>query len=292
MVGVNAGGPIQNATSASVDADIKGAQTEVRVFGKLDKIGSIYDSDIPCTATIGWLLYDGANEANAKLTGTNMATNFLSNPQDDFPVGIGAGTAEGVDALGGSGITINNAVVSNYSATMSVGDIPSAECTFLGSSMSSGSSSGSILDLGNGLAPVVKPQDITVSLSGFSNDAMVTDACWQSVTVDASFARENVRCLGSAVPLKFVQLPIVGSMTLSGNVQAFGSPNLAGIADGTRAADLGSASVSAGGIGFTITNAIIANQSVSIGLDDALTIELTLEAEFGGANSANGISIT
>jgi len=300
--GVSVGGvPLENVISVSCDADIAAAGTDVRIFGSLARLGVNYSSDIPCTVSIGWLLWDGANEGACGLGGVHMASEFLADPVLSEKTVIVSSGAEGADGGGGAlgGLTFNNCAVSNYSATFAVGELPSAECELVGSSVESGGAAAAVIPNNVDGVYALKPQDVVVAIGTFGGDMFMspTTFCAQSVSVDLPLARENVECLGSATPLKYVQFPVTATLTVSANTQAYGSIDLSTITDGTRQPLVGEVSVSCasgtGSIGFALKGASVASQSLSIGLDDAETIETVFEAQVGGKDSTtNGLYLT
>jgi hypothetical protein len=293
---------LDRVISVSCDADIAAAGTDVRIFGSLARLGVNYSSDIPCTVSIGWLLWDGGNESACGLGGTHMASEFIADPVLSEKTVVVSSGAEGVDGGGGSlgGLTFNNCAVSNYSATFAVGELPSAECELVGSSVIAGGGAGAAIPTASDGVFALKPQDVVVTIaSSFGGDMFMSSSvfCGQSVSVDLPLARENVECLGSATPLKYVQFPITATMTVSANTQEYGSINLVTIADGTRQPFVGDVSVACasggGSIGFSLKGASVASQSLSIGLDDAETIETVFEAQVGGADATGqGLYLT
>ena len=300
--GVSVGGTsLDKVISVSCDADIAAAGTDVRVFGSLARLGVNYSSDIPCTVSIGWLLWDGANEAACGLDGTHMASAFITDPVASEKTVIVSSGVEGADGGGGGlgGLTFNNCAVSNYSATFAVGELPSAECELVGSSVIAGGAATASTALAPDGVYALKPQDVVVTIGAFGGDMFMSASvfCAQSVSVDLPLARENVECLGSVTPLKYVQFPITATMTVSANTQEYGSINLVTIADGTRQPFVGDVSVSCasgtGSVGFSLKGASVASQSLSIGLDDAETIETVFEAQVGGAAATDkGLYLT
>lgn len=287
--------------SVSCDADIAAAGTDVRIFGSLARLGVNYSSDIPCTVSIGWLLWDGANEQACGLGGTHMASEFLDDPVLSEKTVVVSSGLEGEDGGGGGlgGLTFNNCAVSNYSATFAVGELPSAECELVGSSVIAGGSAGAAAPTAGDGIFALKPQDVVVTIGAFDGDMFMSGStfCAQSVSVDLPLARENVECLGSATPLKYVQFPITATLTVSANTQAYGAINLVTIADGTRQPLVGDVSVACasggGSIGFSLKGASVASQSLSIGLDDAETIETVFEAQVGGKDATGqGLYLT
>ena len=305
--GISVGGTnLDRVISVSCDADISAAGTDVRIFGKLARLGVNYSSDIPCTVSVGWLLWDGTNEVTCGMGGTHMASNFIADPVLSEKTVIVATGEEGEDLAGAAvstnGLTFNNCAISNYSATFAVGELPSAECEFVGSSVLAGGSADVTAPTAIDGVFALKPQDVVLTIAAGLEIDMFSDSatmCAQSVSVDLPLARENVECLGSAVPLKYVQFPITATMTVSANTQDYSATlDLTTIADGTRQPFVGDVSVACasgtgGSIGFSLKGASVASQSLSIGLDDAETIETVFECQVGGASATDqGLYLT
>lgn len=282
---------VDRCISFSCDVDLAGAGTDVFIFGQLKKLGTVYSSEIPCTATVGWYLYGTTNEALCGLTGANVASNFITNPNTTYDVSTSF-SDDGVDGGTGSGLTFTGGVVTNYTATISVGEIPSAEVEFTCTGITGNAGSDAVIPTITPPAlPVTRPEDVTVTVGTFNLDSIMgTTFCPQSVTVNAPFAREEVQCLGDDLPTRFVQFPLTASISLSVNTQSYGAPDFSGIIDGTRSAQEADVVVAIGGSGavtFTLKNASISSSSISAGLDGAETMEMTYESSIGDAAEVN-----
>jgi hypothetical protein len=290
-------GSVDRCISFSCDVDLAGAGTDVFIFGQLKKLGTVYSAEIPCTATVGWYLYGTTNEGLCGLTGANVASNFITSPNTTYDIGTSF-SDDGVDGGAGSGLTFTGGVVTNYTATISVGEIPTGECEFTCTGITGGSATAATIPVvAPGTLPVTRPEDVTVTVGTFALDSIMgTTFCPQSVTVNAPFAREEVQCLGQALPTRFVQFPLEASISLSVNTQSYGSPDFANIINGTRSLDTGDVTVAVGGSGgvtFSLKNASIASSSISAGLDGAETMEMTYTASIGDASdTGSGLVIS
>ena len=137
--------------NASFEVDIAGSRQDIREFGKLARIGTLVDSDLNATASIGYLLTDGENEHHLGFEITDSLTgNFVGNvqgisgfltesdPHKERNVFI-CTVGEGKDAFAPESwedrtehdvVGLGNAFVSDYSVELSVGDIPRADVSF------------------------------------------------------------------------------------------------------------------------------------------------------------------
>lgn len=288
---------VDRCISFSCDVDLAGAGTDVFIFGQLKKLGTVYTAEIPCSATVGWYLYGSTNEDACGLGGANVASNFITSPNTTYDIGTSF-SDDGVDGGAGAGLTFTGGVVTNYTATISVGEIPTGECEFTCTGITSGAgTAATIPTINEGELPVTRPEDVTVTVSAFTLDSIMGSTfCPQSVTVNAPFAREEVQCLGQDLPTRFVQFPLEASISLSVNTQSYGSPDFAAIIAGTRGLDTGDVTVAVGGTGaitFSLKNASISSSSISAGLDGAETMEMTYTASIGdAADIATGLTIS
>jgi len=307
------GSDLKRVDTFSADTDVASAREDVRVFGQLARLGVQYGSEIPCTVSVGYHLNDGTNETLIGLPVGNMASLFLADPQGtELIVGAAVG-AEGEDAFStwtAAGIVgFGNAAVSSYSATFAVGEIPRADVEFSASTMKASAGSTvagvSVNDLnapvgglsatqpssGNFASLALKPQDISVTISSGADGELIsssTELCVQSATVELPLGRESVECLGSSRPLKYIEFPINATCSITANMQEYSDADLTSLALGTK--DAGTCDITiqaAGAIGFELRGAVLDSQSISIGLDDAETIEMTFSAQIGGASNVD-----
>lgn len=298
---------IERADSFAGSTDLAGGRTDVRQFGSLSRLGYFYGSEIPCTVTVGYHLGDGTNEAHCGFdTSGNFIGSILLDPAGSEKTVGASSTDEGIDhadVAGGLGsVGFGNCAQSSYTATFSVGEIARAEIEFSASSMATDGGACGVDDLGvpvGTVAPVavgtgaftslaIRPRDITVTIS--SNSEMMLDSlnmCVQSATAEVSLNRETVECLGRARPYKYVQFPVEATVTISANAQDY---NTASLTDLIKTNPVGSddnitvAINNAGdGIGFELRGASVNSESISVGLDDAETIETTFVAQIGSA---------
>lgn len=134
--------------NVSFEVDIAGSRQDIREFGKLARIGTLVDSDLNATASIGYLLTDGENESHLgfeikdSLTGDFIGnvqgiSGFLTEADKYKERNIFIATvAEGKDAFAPESwedrtehdvVGLGNAFISDYSVELSVGDIPRAD---------------------------------------------------------------------------------------------------------------------------------------------------------------------
>lgn len=134
--------------NVSFEVDIAGSRQDIREFGKLARIGTLVDSDLNATASIGYLLTDGENENHLgfeikdSLTGDFVGnvqgiSGFLTESDAHKERNIFVCTVgEGKDAFASESwedrtehdvVGLGNAFISDYSVELSVGDIPRAD---------------------------------------------------------------------------------------------------------------------------------------------------------------------
>ncbi len=135
----------------SFEVDIAGSRQDIREFGKLARIGTLVDSDLNATASVGYLLTDGENEHHLGFEITDSLTgNFVGNvqgisgfltesdPHKERNVFV-CTVAEGKDAFAVESwedrtehdvVGLGNAFISDYAVELSVGDIPRADVSF------------------------------------------------------------------------------------------------------------------------------------------------------------------
>lgn len=135
----------------SWEVDIAGARQDIREFGQIARIGTLVNSDLNATCSVGYLLTDGENEHHLgfeikdSITGNFVAKNqaisgFLSeNPlfreRNIFVVVVPEGQdanapAAWTDRTQHDVIGFGNAFLTDYSVELADGEIPRADVSF------------------------------------------------------------------------------------------------------------------------------------------------------------------
>lgn len=142
---------LQRIDNFSWEVDIAGARQDIREFGQLARIGTLVNSDLNATFSIGYLLTDGENEHHLgfeiknSITGAFVPKNqAVSGFLTEHPLYrernvFVAVVPEGQDAYAASAWTdrtqhdvigFGNAFLTDYSIDLAVGEIPRADLSF------------------------------------------------------------------------------------------------------------------------------------------------------------------
>lgn len=135
----------------SYEVDIAGARQDIREFGQLARIGTLINSDLSPTFSMGYYLTDGQNEhmlgmeIKQSLTGAFVAgiqgiSGFISEATDFKERNVFVVTvAEGEDAHSPASwvnrdrhdvVAFGNSFLTDYTVDLSVGEIPRADVSF------------------------------------------------------------------------------------------------------------------------------------------------------------------
>ncbi len=165
--------------SVSLAANIP--RQDINQYGALDRLDSLIVSSPTFTANISYLLVDGFAEAILGFAASgqqSFVSGFIDGTQSEknyfFPV-----APEGVDLIGLQSsnasnvkvVALGNAVVSDYSINLAVGQVPTASITLEGTNQQS--YTGSVLQLSpaidpNTALPVVGPLWTLPTMSGYT----------------------------------------------------------------------------------------------------------------------------
>ena len=142
---------LQRIDNFSWEVDIAGARQDIREFGQLARIGTLVNSDLKATFSLGYLLTDGENEHHLgfeikeSITGAFVPKNqavsgFLTEHPlyrernvfvDVVPEGQDANApAAWADRTTHDVLGFGNAFLSDYSLELAVGEIPRADLSF------------------------------------------------------------------------------------------------------------------------------------------------------------------
>lgn len=143
---------LQRVDSFSYAVDIAGARQDVREFGQLARIGTLINSDLTPTCSLGYYLTDGENEHHLGFETVNSLVGAALNPSKQaisgylsehpnfrerniFVVTVGEGndafSAGAWDsALEHDVYGFGNAFPTEYSVSLAVGEIPRADVNF------------------------------------------------------------------------------------------------------------------------------------------------------------------
>jgi hypothetical protein len=220
------------------------ARQDINQFGQLSRIDTLVLEAPTVNLDLSYYLTDGVNERALGFL-TNNAGSFLSGHMTStsgknlFIIS----TKEGVDAttlVNGdtvSAIAIGNAYLSNYSAELSVGSIPTVSASFEGANICSKDScafngtnittvthpaikqeDGSIytattvtlpkLTTGNSSITALRPGDITLSFGGFESGSSSTSAPFSAMGGNSGI---HIQSASIAIPLSRTPLQRLGS---------------------------------------------------------------------------------
>lgn len=217
-----------------------------------------------------------------------------------------------------STIGFGNATISSYTANFAVGEIPRAdvelECGniifYTGSSglsnpavdRQTATSLGGTFGIpqpntGTSAVDVLKAGDVSVSFS--SNTLNIGGVNFgsmhvQSASVEVPLSRQSIEKLGSELPYaKPLEFPINVTCSLSAIVDDYATGTLQNVLTGCTASAGVDIAIQVtdrcGGtdnkVHFLLKNAVLDNQSFSIGLDDNETVDLTFSAQIAGADT-------
>ena len=142
---------LQRIDNFSWEVDIAGARQDIREFGQLARIGTLVNSDLKATFSLGYLLTDGENEHHLgfeikeSITGAFVPKNqavsgFLTEhplyrERNVFVVVVPEGQDANAPAAWADRTThdvlgFGNAFLSDYSLELAVGEIPRADLSF------------------------------------------------------------------------------------------------------------------------------------------------------------------
>lgn len=324
----------------SFDVDLAGSRQDIREFGQLARIGTVRSSELTPSVSLGYYLTDGANEGNLGFNIKGIATSAFGGVSQ-FISGILTEdtnkkekniyivtTAEGVDAFDAnftgqranhSTVGFGNAVLSNYSANFSVGEIPRADIEFECGNIifyagSTGKNPAVNRDTAASLAgsftlpapttgvssvDVLKHGDVSVSFSTGSfgiGGSNFNNIHIQSASVEVPLSRQAIERLGNQLPYaKPLEFPINVTCSINGIVDDFEAGTLQAVLTGCTvsagvdiAIEVTDRCGNAGNkVHYLLKNAVLDSQNFSIGLDDNETVDLTFSAQIAGSTTTS-----
>lgn len=340
---------LHRVDTVSFDTDLAGARQDVREFGQAARIAVVRTSEVFTNLSFGYYLTNGENESHMGLNiaGTDddgaAVSQFISGIQTENPfkrernlyiLAVNDGTDAFASATYASDfanhdvIAFGNAGITNYSASMSVGEIPRAdvdwECgnhrIFVGGHSGFANPSidktnggpadaglwalAAVPSTGNTIVDVLQPGDITVTFSSTASDiggVDLSDICIQSATIDVPLSRTPLECLGSNVAVsRPLDVPINATLSLTANVKDFAAGTLENVLTGTTQGASRNITLTLKDrvtkqpqLVYLVKGLVLDSQSFSQGLDDNMSVDLTFSTQLGGATStSNGVFVS
>ena len=283
----------------------------VQVFGQLAPIDQIALEPPTVTLDFSYLAVNSENETVLGLD--NGMTTILDGSQAEkhyaitiSPQGQEASAADGAVGVGMGYIT-------SYSAEGSIGAFPTASVTVEGSSMASNASGSTVqllrvdencaqsevsaggvpASLPESATSVIRPGNVTVSISGGNTGLQTEDICLQSYDISVDMSRDPVQCLGCFWPVsRELNFPITVTATIEANLGDLGDADMEGIlCDDSLTTvtitlyetDCSTPTLRGGqAVSYTLRGATLTGQNVSASIGPNATVSATYTAFVGG----------
>lgn len=329
--------------SFSFDIDLAGSREDIREFGQLARVGTVRIGEITPTINLSYYLKNGGNEHNLGLNirginGAGTTSQFISGILTESPLKREKNiyvltTEEGTDAFAPSSYTpsarqkhdvigFGNAVLSNYSLDLSVGEIPMAEIEmecgnvrfYTGQSSGAGCVNPSLVretaatldtgkfvitgaNTGAAASEILRPGDVKVTFSSNTvgvGGVSLSGINIQSASIEVPLGRETLERLGSQLPFaKPLEVPIDVTCSINGMVTEFTEGALQSILTGCAGQTETDITISVldhcaptqERMRYVFKNAVLDSQNFSIGIDDNETVDLTFSAQIAGATT-------